>query len=289
MSKRALEVTKASDAELLRTTSPVLNHHGCRSSKLVACISHENFDVIQGMHTYKDLLPRPSFTSSATFTLKMGPHRSPDRSTFDLPSVFTTRRRSIIACTNCRKRKTRCFSTEDFPENPCERCEERGLKCRYTTINDQRDLDAANSAHSSPRQTPPLLLLQNPGIHQPQFDYSVYQEKYGPRGSYHLPPFQHQVPEPALHYLPYFPPPDNHDEFSLRSDTASSFSDDSDSSFTMNLRLWDRDADPYSSSRHSWDINLKTDFELKDGHQEYIDLIATAGAKPSVSQVLSIV
>ncbi|KAF7314059.1 Zn(2)-C6 fungal-type domain-containing protein [Mycena chlorophos] len=106
----------------------------------------------------------------------MAPKRSPSahESEFELPTVFTKRRRSIIACTNCRKRKTRCFSTEDFPENPCERCDEKGLKCRYETISEQRaverehergDRDAASSSDSgtSSPSTPPIILLPTPG------------------------------------------------------------------------------------------------------------------------------
>ncbi|KAF7318679.1 C6 finger domain [Mycena chlorophos] len=56
----------------------------------------------------------------------------------ELSALFTTRRRVIIACTNCRKRKIRCMTSEESPVNPCERCEEKGLRCEYVTITDQR-------------------------------------------------------------------------------------------------------------------------------------------------------
>ncbi|KAJ7434681.1 hypothetical protein FB451DRAFT_1467325 [Mycena latifolia] len=37
------------------------------------------------------------------------------------------RRRTVMACSNCRKRKIRCITSEDFPTNPCARCIKRGM------------------------------------------------------------------------------------------------------------------------------------------------------------------
>ncbi|KAJ7768964.1 hypothetical protein B0H16DRAFT_1781234 [Mycena metata] len=82
----------------------------------------------------------------------------------DLPAVFLNRRRVIIACTNCRKRKIRCLTSEETPENPCERCVNRGLRCKYITVTDQRGDSAANNKwkrestsrrSASPNQSPP--------------------------------------------------------------------------------------------------------------------------------------
>ncbi|KAJ7176082.1 hypothetical protein C8R43DRAFT_1230310 [Mycena crocata] len=41
------------------------------------------------------------------------------------------RRRTIMACSNCRKRKIRCMTPEQPPVNPCARCVKRNLHCEY--------------------------------------------------------------------------------------------------------------------------------------------------------------
>ncbi|KAJ6452482.1 hypothetical protein C8R45DRAFT_1113037 [Mycena sanguinolenta] len=61
-----------------------------------------------------------------------------------LSPIFLTRRRVIIACTHCRKRKIRCLTPEDPPQNPCDRCAKKGLKCEYVTIANQRDEASTN-------------------------------------------------------------------------------------------------------------------------------------------------
>ncbi|KAK7050747.1 hypothetical protein R3P38DRAFT_2503291 [Favolaschia claudopus] len=63
-----------------------------------------------------------------------------------LPPIFLTRRRVIIACTNCRKRKVRCLTPEDPPSSPCDRCIKKGLKCEYVTISNQRDEASTNKS-----------------------------------------------------------------------------------------------------------------------------------------------
>ncbi|KAJ7921363.1 hypothetical protein B0H13DRAFT_1866742 [Mycena leptocephala] len=70
------------------------------------------------------------------------------------PPLFLTRRRVIIACTNCRRRKIRCLTAEDPPSNPCDRCIKKGLKCEYITITNQREDSSTNRA--APREAEPL-------------------------------------------------------------------------------------------------------------------------------------
>ncbi|KAJ6532647.1 hypothetical protein B0H19DRAFT_1081678 [Mycena capillaripes] len=65
------------------------------------------------------------------------------------PPPFLTRRRVIIACTNCRKRKIRCLTPEDPPLNPCDRCTEKGLKCEYITITNQKNQKAGSRKNAS--------------------------------------------------------------------------------------------------------------------------------------------
>ncbi|KAJ7478286.1 hypothetical protein FB451DRAFT_1172621 [Mycena latifolia] len=47
------------------------------------------------------------------------------------PFAISMRRRTILACSNCRKRKIRCITTEQPPKNPCARCVKKGLTCEY--------------------------------------------------------------------------------------------------------------------------------------------------------------
>ncbi|KAJ7685849.1 hypothetical protein B0H17DRAFT_18667 [Mycena rosella] len=42
-----------------------------------------------------------------------------------------SRRRTIMACSHCRKRKTRCITTEQPPKNPCARCIKGHFTCEY--------------------------------------------------------------------------------------------------------------------------------------------------------------
>ncbi|KAJ7458144.1 hypothetical protein FB451DRAFT_1508518 [Mycena latifolia] len=55
-----------------------------------------------------------------------------------LPSIFTQRRRVIVACTNCRKRKLRCLASENPPRSPCKRCLEKGIACEYVTVGEDK-------------------------------------------------------------------------------------------------------------------------------------------------------
>ncbi|KAJ6626177.1 hypothetical protein B0H10DRAFT_1999303 [Mycena sp. CBHHK59/15] len=42
-------------------------------------------------------------------------------------TVFTKRRRVYIACTNCRRRKIKCMTSKEGPNDPCNRCYKNGL------------------------------------------------------------------------------------------------------------------------------------------------------------------
>ncbi|KAJ6536908.1 hypothetical protein B0H19DRAFT_1079308 [Mycena capillaripes] len=79
---------------------------------------------------------------------------------------FLTRRRVIIACTHCRKRKIRCLTAEDPPLHPCDRCTAKGRKCEYITITNQKAGSRKNSPpDDEPRNrastsSPPVTSLQ---------------------------------------------------------------------------------------------------------------------------------
>ncbi|KAF7300883.1 C6 finger domain [Mycena kentingensis (nom. inval.)] len=78
------------------------------------------------------LVQLPAMSSSPLDTMSSPP-------TLDVFDIFSTRRRVIIACTNCRKRKVRCLTAEDSPVHPCTRCVAKGLRCEYITVTDQRE------------------------------------------------------------------------------------------------------------------------------------------------------
>ncbi|KAF7368371.1 C6 finger domain [Mycena venus] len=55
------------------------------------------------------------------------------------------RRRTLMACSNCRRRKMRCITTEQPPTNPCARCTKKGLPCEYVAV-DQDDEPAMSQS-----------------------------------------------------------------------------------------------------------------------------------------------
>ncbi|KAJ7478283.1 hypothetical protein FB451DRAFT_1452594 [Mycena latifolia] len=101
------------------------------------------------------------------------------------PFAISMRRRTILACSNCRKRKIRCITTEQPPKNPCARCTKKGLSCEYVAAPDVEE-------HSSSRpQTP-----DTHGAHR-----SDARASSGPSS---VPPGMPRGPPPAL---PYTGPP----------------------------------------------------------------------------------
>ncbi|KAF7313699.1 C6 finger domain [Mycena chlorophos] len=71
--------------------------------------------------------------------------------------LSSRRRRAMIACTNCRRRKIKCVTTEEPPRHPCQRCTKRGLSCEYVSVIE----DDSNSP------TPETPLQQLPGLPPP--------------------------------------------------------------------------------------------------------------------------
>ncbi|KAF7326432.1 C6 finger domain [Mycena sanguinolenta] len=58
-------------------------------------------------------------------------------------------RRAMIACTNCRRRKIKCVTSEEPAQHPCARCTKKGLVCEYIAVDE-------TTTPESPTQ--PLLL-----------------------------------------------------------------------------------------------------------------------------------
>ncbi|KAJ7865364.1 hypothetical protein B0H14DRAFT_2734540, partial [Mycena olivaceomarginata] len=68
-------------------------------------------------------------------------------------TVSKKRRRTLMACAHCRRRKTRCITSEQPPTKPCANCTKKHLNCEYFAVDpDER----AESTFGSTRSiTPP--------------------------------------------------------------------------------------------------------------------------------------
>ncbi|KAJ7499009.1 hypothetical protein FB451DRAFT_1384756 [Mycena latifolia] len=71
-----------------------------------------------------------------------------DHPTLTSSLLNNRRRRAMIACTNCRKRKIKCVTSEEPPRNPCARCTKRSLPCEYVSVEE-------DSPTESPLSLPP--------------------------------------------------------------------------------------------------------------------------------------
>ncbi|KAJ6578330.1 hypothetical protein B0H19DRAFT_1062837 [Mycena capillaripes] len=86
-------------------------------------------------------------------------------------SPFEVRRRTLLACSNCRKRKVKCVAKEQVPKNPCARCTKKGLHCEYALASDYsasehppvaeyvsvEDYLSARTSPNSPSASPPAF------------------------------------------------------------------------------------------------------------------------------------
>ncbi|KAJ7478265.1 hypothetical protein FB451DRAFT_1396049 [Mycena latifolia] len=66
------------------------------------------------------------------------------------PFAISMRRRTILACTNCRRRKIRCITTEQPPKNPCARCVKKGLSCEYVAAPEAEEYSGSTSRPQTP-------------------------------------------------------------------------------------------------------------------------------------------
>ncbi|KAJ7662819.1 hypothetical protein DFH06DRAFT_1397090 [Mycena polygramma] len=60
------------------------------------------------------------------------------------------RRRTIMACVNCRKRKIRCITTEQPPTNPCARCTKKRIPCEYVAVPEPEWYSASSPSPQTP-------------------------------------------------------------------------------------------------------------------------------------------
>ncbi|KAJ6473371.1 hypothetical protein C8R47DRAFT_1324469 [Mycena vitilis] len=105
------------------------------------------------------------------------------------------RRRTIMACVNCRKRKIRCITTEQPPTNPCARCTKKRIPCEYIAMPEPEWY----SASSPSPQTPEFPASSG--------DASASPSPWTPPP---LPPPPSQSQGPSFVPLPYTAPPAGH-------------------------------------------------------------------------------
>ncbi|KAJ6515999.1 hypothetical protein C8R45DRAFT_1206143 [Mycena sanguinolenta] len=103
-------------------------------------------------------------------------------------SLNTRRRRAMIACTNCRRRKIKCVTTEEPPQHPCARCTKRGLVCEYVAVDEPTTPESPsqpltppyyNAAPSAPYTTPgatPAGYMSHYTLPQPQAQYGAWNQ-----------------------------------------------------------------------------------------------------------------
>ncbi|KAJ6509904.1 hypothetical protein C8R47DRAFT_771318 [Mycena vitilis] len=100
-------------------------------------------------------------------------------------SLNNRRRRAMIACTNCRKRKIKCVTSEEPPRNPCARCTKRSLTCEYVAVDDD---------YATMPSTP-----EHPGSQLPYTPYTNAPARYTNPGSGYMPNY-------ATQYSSWSPP-----------------------------------------------------------------------------------
>ncbi|KAF7358600.1 C6 finger domain [Mycena sanguinolenta] len=90
----------------------------------------------------------------------------------DVP-LAVQRRRTIMACVNCRRRKMRCITPEQPPKNPCARCTKKGLLCEYVPADQDDDSYSPDSALAeSSWEAPPIPALPLPYTSPPATEHA---------------------------------------------------------------------------------------------------------------------
>ncbi|KAJ7179904.1 hypothetical protein C8R43DRAFT_381464 [Mycena crocata] len=109
------------------------------------------------------------------------------------------RRRAMIACTNCRKRKIKCVTTEEPPRNPCARCTKRALSCEYVAVDEDSTPESPVSQLPSVPYPSPYnsgTAYSNPGVptgYMPSPSYPPYNGQWNPPPSQSHPSFSTPV------------------------------------------------------------------------------------------------
>ncbi|KAJ7283742.1 hypothetical protein C8J57DRAFT_1462714 [Mycena rebaudengoi] len=130
------------------------------------------------------------------------------------PSAVSTRRkRAMIACVHCRRRKIKCVTSEEPPRNPCARCTRRRLDCVYVAVvDDDYPLSSTSTPESPVSNLPASGYPQaNPSYPRtmPSDHYGGYNSAYSVAtpSSYPIANGGHSMPGP---FPPSFPLPSSH-------------------------------------------------------------------------------
>ncbi|KAJ7112287.1 hypothetical protein C8R44DRAFT_741976 [Mycena epipterygia] len=115
---------------------------------------------------------------------------SPTRNPQDSVPFRSRPRRTLVACSNCRRLKRKCITKERLTRNPCARCTKRGLPCEYIAVAEQEK--------SSPDIRP--LELAGPAWELPEFGANSADLW---RGAQRPPPLPYTGPPPLNQLLRY--------------------------------------------------------------------------------------
>ncbi|KAJ7143985.1 hypothetical protein C8R44DRAFT_864984 [Mycena epipterygia] len=69
-------------------------------------------------------------------------------------NTFIKRRRTYIACLNCRQRKIKCVTPSDADYAPCTRCAQKGVPCQFIAVP---EYDSPSSSEILPSDRPSPL------------------------------------------------------------------------------------------------------------------------------------
>ncbi|KAJ6579233.1 hypothetical protein DFH09DRAFT_339250 [Mycena vulgaris] len=117
------------------------------------------------------------------------------------PAPFIAlRRRTILACSNCRKRKIRCITTEQPPKNPCARCVKKHLPCEYVAAPEP-DYSSSTSASQTPEfpisDLPHADTGSGPSPPPMEWNQPITSQNFA-RGRGGAPPLPYTGPPPAI-------------------------------------------------------------------------------------------
>ncbi|KAJ7626909.1 hypothetical protein FB45DRAFT_1029287 [Roridomyces roridus] len=94
--------------------------------------------------------------------------------------ALSKRRRTFVACSNCRKRKIRCVTSEENANAPCARCRMKNLTCEYhrwagLLCPTDEETPTESAGGSSSQGTPSVQLQPPPSSSNMQAPASIHQ------------------------------------------------------------------------------------------------------------------
>ncbi|KAJ7240441.1 hypothetical protein C8J57DRAFT_1478094 [Mycena rebaudengoi] len=132
----------------------------------------------------------------------MYPNRGASSSTSTTPAPG--HRRGRIACSNCRKRKMKCITTEKYPRSPCERCTKEGTRCEYIAVTNDEETSSPPSSPTSGRSNSYAESASNVPKWVEPMDPESYARRKGMRPPPNSPP-THQNPPAYGNTIPPSP------------------------------------------------------------------------------------